>query len=118
MWEFIQNIIGKSEVKKHGLKPSHTFKDCEVYYISYFDSHVVGKYVFINPSSDEKIIFRHEYGHRIQSKILGPLYYLVIFIPSYLYYLYWSKRHDDNDWDGYYKFYTERWADNLTKNLK
>lgn len=51
----------------------------------------------------------HEYGHCRQSRYLGPLYLLVIGIPSALWAL-WHIKHPDTS---YYAFYTERWADKL-----
>lgn len=53
----------------------------------------------------------HEYGHTVQSLVLGPLYLLIIGLPSFL----WAsvpffrkmrrKKHIS-----YYAFYTESWA--------
>lgn len=114
IWEFIQNYLGQYEVRKYNLKYSHYFKDCYIYYINHFDSHCYGKHIFINRDTDDNIIFRHEYGHRIQSKILGILYYPLIFLPSYLHFLYWRKFRNDN-WDEYYDFYCENWANKLAK---
>lgn len=52
---------------------------------------------------------RHEWGHTRQSLYLGPLYLLVIGLPSLL----WAAFYN-GDKRGYYKgFYTERWADKL-----
>lgn len=55
---------------------------------------------------------KHEVGHAIQSLILGPLYLIVIGIPSLVWaILYgWLIKKTPN---GYYKFYTEKWADKL-----
>lgn len=47
----------------------------------------------------------HEYGHSIQSRLLGPLYLFVIGIPSL-----WSVAFRP---DKHSQFYTERWADRL-----
>jgi hypothetical protein len=113
IWEIIQNTVGWIEFKYHHLKIDHRFKNSYIIYIDYFDSHVLGKYIFINPKTDENIILRHEYGHRVQSIILGPFYLFLIFIPSFLHYLIFEK--SGKDWSEYYKFYTENWADNLTK---
>lgn len=55
----------------------------------------------------------HEYGHTIQSYKLGPLYLLVIGLPSIVWagcFKNWRKKHNKD----YYSFYTERWADKLT----
>lgn len=50
----------------------------------------------------------HEYGHTRQSLYLGPLYLLVIGIPSGLWALTCRKKGDD-----YFNFWTEYWADKL-----
>lgn len=56
----------------------------------------------------------HEYGHTVQSLILGPLYLLVIGLPSAL----WAAspglaRRRRRDRRSYFSFYTERWANKL-----
>ena len=60
----------------------------------------------------------HEYGHTIQSLILGPLYLIVIGIPSTL----WGflpnlhkKRKDDQI--SYFSFFTEDWANRLGEKV-
>ena len=54
---------------------------------------------------------KHEWGHTRQSLYLGPLYLLVIGIPS----LIWAAcyTYDSSNPNGYYEFYTEKWADKL-----
>lgn len=113
IYEIIQNTIGWIEFKVKGLKVNHRFKDSNIVYIDYFDSHVLGKWIFINPNTDDSSIIRHEYGHRIQSYILGPLYMLVIYLPSYTHYKIYSLFNDE--WDKYYSFYTESSADYLSR---
>ena len=115
VYEVIQNTIGLLEFKIKGLKINHKFKDSNIVYINYFDSHVWGKWIFINPNTDDKIIFRHEYGHRIQSYIIGPLYVFVIYIPSYIHYKIFNL--SGKDWSEYYNFYTERLADLLSRKI-
>lgn len=53
----------------------------------------------------------HEYGHSKQSLILGPLYLFVIGIPSLIWAITYKEK-DDNP-NGYFEFYTEKWADKL-----
>ena len=60
----------------------------------------------------------HEYVHTIQSLILGPLYLIVIGIPSTL----WGflpnlhkKRKDDQI--SYFSFFTEDWANRLGEKV-
>ena len=68
----------------------------------------LGNFVYFRPPAYDKMI-KHEYGHCIQSRILGPFYLLVIGLPSLLWALWWHPGRNV----GYYSFYTERWADRL-----
>lgn len=65
-----------------------------------------------NSSLHVRICRLHEKGHRQQSKILGPLYLIIIGLPS----LIWATLHSYcrkiSEMD-YFAFYTERWADKL-----
>lgn len=78
----------------------------------------LGCYVFVGLNSEYRKTVKHELGHTIQSKILGPLYLIVIGIPSITYCglrrIFPSLRKKN-----YYNFYTERWANNLSeKHIK
>ena len=74
----------------------------------------LGNYVFVGLNSEYRKTVKHELGHTIQSKILGPLYLIVIGIPSITYCglrrLFPSLRKKD-----YHSFYTEKWANNLSE---
>ncbi len=74
----------------------------------------LGNYVFVGLNSEYRKTVKHELGHTIQSKILGPLYLIVIGIPSITYCglrrIFPSLRKKN-----YYDFYTERWANNLSE---
>lgn len=74
----------------------------------------LGNYVFVGLNSEYRKTVKHELGHTIQSKILGPLYLIVIGIPSITYCglrrLFPSLRKKN-----YYNFYTEKWANNLSE---
>lgn len=77
----------------------------------------LGKYAFVDSMPDgnsayEDIQIRHEYGHSIQSLILGPFWIFVIGLPS----LIWAgcfEQYRKNKNISYYSFYTEKWADKL-----
>lgn len=76
----------------------------------------LGKYIFINQDYiDKEAVIKHECGHVKQSKILGPLYLLVIGIPSILHA--WLNNYIGCCWKNgeynYYHFYTEKWANKL-----
>lgn len=74
----------------------------------------LGCYVFVGLNSEYRKTVKHELGHTIQSKILGPLYLIVIGIPSIIYcglrriFPLLRKKN-------YYNFYTEKWANNLSE---
>ena len=74
----------------------------------------LGNYVFVGLNSEYRKTVKHELGHTIQSKILGPLYLIVIGIPSITYCglrrIFPSLRKKN-----YYDFYTEKWANNLSE---
>lgn len=78
----------------------------------------LGEFIFIfNPSYLRDVIIRHEYGHSIQSRILGPLYLLLVGLPSLAGYWWqvwfqkkWSYK-EKIEW--YYSRYPEDWADKL-----
>lgn len=60
----------------------------------------------------------HEYGHTIQSLILGPLYLIVMGIPSTLWGFlpcYVNKR--QNEEVSYFDFFTEKWANLLGEKV-
>lgn len=66
----------------------------------------LGSFALVSPdcAHDEETV-RHELdGHTVDSKIFGPLYLLVIGLPSVLHLLHYDGHSD------YYDFYTERWA--------
>ncbi len=63
-------------------------------------------------------LLTHEYGHTVQSLILGPLYLLVMGIPSTV----WgfspaiSKKRKEKG-ISYFSFFTERWANALGERV-
>lgn len=76
-------------------------------------------YTYSARSDDAKAleldVTKHEaLGHGTQSKYLGPFYLPVIGLPSII----WASLYGDTKWfpytkNGYYVFYTEKWADKL-----
>ena len=57
----------------------------------------------------------HEYGHARQSALLGPLYLVIVGIPSVLRALYsrWHKKRFGKRWENYFNGFPENWADRL-----
>ena len=68
-----------------------------------------GRVVFISTVSVYNTI-KHEMGHSKQSAWLGPLYLLIIGIPSVIHSIIHTLFR--RQWD-YYGFYTEKWADKI-----
>lgn len=74
----------------------------------------LGVFVFVNGSRGEewrRAATVHEYGHTLQSLLLGPLYLLIIGIPSAV----WcnAPRFNEMRANGasYFDFYPEKWAE-------
>lgn len=120
VWGLPQNLIGlvmasffEMRAKIAGVE---VYKDSEVFYInSRFSGAIsLGTYIFIfsNYGKYTKKIIMHEYGHSIQSKILGPLYLLIIGLPSII----WAglfEKYRIKHKISYYSFFTEKWANKL-----
>lgn len=76
----------------------------------------LGLFIFVSRQGmqSQKNLLPHEYGHCIQSLILGVMYFPVIGLPSLIWaglFRNYRKRHNRAyDW-----FYTERWANALAK---
>ena len=69
----------------------------------------LGQHIFLSPRATDNTI-RHEWGHTRQSLMLGPLYLIIIGIPSIL----WAVTHKViAPGKNYYDFYTESWANKL-----
>lgn len=80
----------------------------------------LGSFIFWSKSDNAVILINennieHEYGHSIQSLIFGPLYLVVVGLPSILRVIYGSIFYAINKkkWLNYYKGYPENWADIL-----
>ena len=69
------------------------------------------KFIFVNKNASENTI-KHEQGHTKQSRLLGPLYLIIVGIPSMIWchcFGAYRKKHNIS----YYSFYCEKWADKL-----
>lgn len=123
LWQFPQNLCGiiyriiskDSKIATISTKESRSV-GAKVYLQRAYGGVTLGKYIFINQNyTDKEFIIKHECGHVIQSKILGPLYLLVIGIPSLLhawYNNYIGCCYKDSKYN-YYHFYTVSWANKL-----
>lgn len=116
LWQFPQNICGvvykllnKRDIISR-INASNPKAQC---YLKRSKGGVtLGQYVFVYQNySDLTTVIKHEMGHVEQSKLLGPLYLIVIGIPSIIHaaiHSWWCGKYTS-----YYHFYTERWADKI-----
>lgn len=85
--------------------------DAKVYLQRHSGGVTLGKYIFICQDYKNKdIVIKHECGHVKQSKILGPLYLIVIGLPSIIWAVTYNYILPNKS---YYWFYTEKWANKL-----
>jgi hypothetical protein len=112
LWQLPQNLLGLLLVE--ALTPERTvdYKDVLVHYAAGMKGgislgrHIVLAKHFQNYNGKTEA---HEYGHTRQSLMLGPLYLLVVGLPSLIWACWWNEKRGVS----YYKFFTEKWADIL-----
>lgn len=111
LWQILQNIVGLIYLSFAGGSFKEKIGDVLVFETESTNGSVsLGNLVFISKHTrNYDKTLKHELGHTMQSKVLGPFYLFVIGIPSIL----WASlrmickplRKID-----YYWFYTEAWA--------
>lgn len=122
VWQLPQNLCGIAwrRIKKDSIiaevgNSIASSVNAKVYLMKTGGGVTLGKYIFISQTyQDQSKVIKHECGHVKQSKILGPLYLIIIGIPSILHaalndYIGCCRKHKGN----YYHFYTEKWANKL-----
>lgn len=110
IWQILQNIVG---LIYWLISQAHIIENKEGVYILETDSRQgsvsLGNFVFISKyTKNRDFIIKHELGHTIQSKYLGPLYLFVIGIPSITWVMLRRMIPELRKYS-YYDFYTESW---------
>lgn len=132
IWELPQLVVGFIYTALLRSKVSFmvTYKDALVVFTDAMPTGIsLGHFILLNTryekaadNLEKSVDVNHEYGHTIQSKILGPLYLIVIGIPSLtgnivdrIFHKNWSatKR---TLW--YYNLPWEKWADKKGKVVR
>lgn len=116
LWELPQNILGLT-LWACTRKRIRSVKQVQGRFFLHAPFGVsLGHFVFWCGYGDEgERIRRHEYGHTFQSRLMGPFYLLLVGLPSVsrgVYSLFHRTR-TGRYWQGYYRGYPERWADEL-----
>ena len=125
LWVIIQELFGAilvciTNAKKHNLVIND--QEYEIFIASRFNENWAGVslgdfIVFAKENFVDEISVKHEYGHRKQSLILGPLYLILIGIPSAIGNI-WDRAFHAN-WScldricWYYTLPWEQWADKI-----
>lgn len=118
-WGIIQNVVGFC-VFLANVRRRHFRYNGAVVTVrrSRYGSMGLGMFIFISESAmnseRREFTLMHEYGHTVQSIILGPLFLPVIGLPSLL----WAglpvfRKYRERRSISYYRLYTERWANFL-----
>ena len=117
VWQLPQNLLGilyKDCISDNIItRVNCDATDYECYLTRNGGGVTLGRYIFVNQNyKDLSNVILHEIGHTKQSRMLGPLYLIIIGIPSI-------------SWAGlrrlipalkkinYYSLYTENWANKL-----
>ena len=118
-WGLLQNLAGGTIYAFYRLRgcPHFAYQGAlAVIWPVRSGSMSLGRFLFLHESyrPGDRALLAHEYGHTIQSLILGPLYLFVIGLPSLLWAglpVFQRRRHDRHV--SYYSFYPEKWANSL-----
>ena len=87
IWQLPQNLLGmlyKDCISDNIItRVNCDDTDYECYLTRYGGGVTLGRYIFVNQNyTDLSNVILHEIGHTKQSRILGPLYLIIIGIPS------------------------------------
>ena len=113
IWQLPQILLGLCLLLAYRAKKFDTIQGIYYFKGSMGGAISLGQIVITSQyNSTREEIIKHEFGHTVQSKILGPLYLLIIGIFSGTHA--WldcktCKTHPD----GYYHYWTESWANKL-----
>ena len=115
-WELPQSLLGLILIPfyKDSFMRKELYKDQWVYIYEKFPGGIsLGNYQLVKYGRGMTTIIKHEYGHCIQSKYLGPLYLPIIGVCSSIHNLVCRIKKYKKIPYNYYSFWTEKWADKL-----
>lgn len=115
-WGFPVNIVGYAayrHCRKKGYK-SEKFGYATITYVPWDGGGLtLGLFIFMRADHPNAVWNYntpiHEYGHTWQTLVLGPFYWVVIALPSYIWcngFEWWRRKYHKS----YYIFYPEKWA--------
>ena len=116
-WGIIQSAVGLIMFLLYIKKPHFRYKGSIVTINSIPVGGIsLGAFIFTADNvakehANKGELIKHEYGHCLQSLLLGPLYLVIIGLPDIIWlicFARWREKHNKS----YYWFFTESWADN------
>ena len=116
IWQLPQLLIGfilsqifrdHTEISYPGTRNGFTAMKCRTEFSFCFS---LGWYVFAPQCVNDEVL-KHEIGHSIQSRYLGPAYLIVIGLTSLI--LFWMRRLLKKDMQWYHNHFPENWANKL-----
>lgn len=131
-WQFPQTFLGWILTRIYYSEETVTekYKECSIVYVRKFPSTKrrsgisLGKYIILDNvrfrrtgfrRHETEITIKHEYGHVRQGYIFGPLYLILVGLPSIIQNrlgFHFRLRNPDY-YREYYNRYPEKWADRL-----
>lgn len=110
IWQFPQNLLALLLLLFYKReKLYHKLNGRKFYFTTEMPSGIsLGNYIIMN-RQDKEDGMKHEYGHSIDSRRLGPIYLIVVGIPSLLGNIYSRIFKKSNEW--YYNLPWEKSAD-------
>ena len=117
VWEAPQKALAHIVAKFTKAKEIGEYNGVKLYHWNQkggmsLSTHIFLPFENLTMSEYQTEYIKHEYGHTIQSRKFGPLYLLVIGLPSII----WAgcfKNYRKKYSVSYYDFYTEAWANKL-----
>ena len=108
IWGFPQSLLGFIFCLRYRNCPHERYHGAVVTHWPIGGSLGVGMFLFIGQGDREQLLI-HEFGHSVQSLILGPLFLPIMGIPSFLWAnLPWTRRLRKEKGVSYYRFYPEK----------
>ena len=112
LWQLPQHTLALLICTACCVRLISEYEDVRVYRVPYKFGLSLGQYIFVHYSAS-RTTWAHEYGHSLQSRMLGPLYLLIVGLPSITMNI--LTRLGILSADNYYKRWPENWADTLGK---
>lgn len=111
-WELPQTVLGLFLLLVTRGVNSEKYVHARVYWRKTFWGVSLGGIIILGEGYRTYLyVIEHEYGHSIQSLLLGPLYLVVVGLPSIVMNL--LSRANILDPERYYRRWPETWADKL-----